>query len=58
MKQQILTYLIDHYNKTKWPYVNTMTLKNKFGQNISGELNSLFHEGYIIKTEGANTPPD
>jgi hypothetical protein len=33
-----------------------MVLKNKFGQNISDELNTLYTEGYIIKTEGANTP--
>ena len=56
MKQQILTYLIDQYNKTKWPYVNIMEIRNKFGNNLSNELNDLYMDGYIIKEEGANTP--
>ena len=56
MKQQILSYLIDHYNKTKWPYVNIMEIKNQFINDISDELNDLYQEGYIIKEEGANTP--
>lgn len=56
MKQQILSYLIDHYNKTKWPYVNLMEIKNQFGNNISNELNDLYQEGFITKEEGANTP--
>ncbi len=33
-----------------------MVLKNKFGQDISDELNTLYAEGYIIKAEGVNAP--
>jgi hypothetical protein len=56
LKQQILTYLIDHYNKTKWPFFIQVELRNTFGNDVATHLNELREEGYIRRAEGPNCP--
>lgn len=56
MTNEVLTYLQQRYNLTGWKYFSLSHLKNKFGQSVTNDLNTLYKQGYIDKKDGANAP--
>jgi len=56
MANEILSYLQQRYKKTGFRFFSIIHLRNKFGQSVANDLNTLYKQGYIKKQEGANAP--
>lgn len=51
---EVLTYIQEKYNRTKWRFIPVSEITNKFGQSARNALNELFKKGIIKSREGGN----